>query len=136
MWLSSHIKVRSHQGQSKISISLQILCSPYFLQAGGLHSTECVLARNHFLSCEVISIRYKKFQTNILSQFYQANKGKGISWTEAGSRLNDKSLKCTCVQCRSTKVHSGLSFCTVWVPTGSGTLWILWLIHLNIINLI
>ena len=33
----------SHQGQSKISTSLQILCSPYSLLAGGLHSTECVL---------------------------------------------------------------------------------------------
>ena len=34
-----HIK----EGQSKISTSLQMLCSPYFLQAGGLHSTECIL---------------------------------------------------------------------------------------------
>ena len=32
----------SHQGQSKISTSLQILCRTYFLQAGGLHSTECI----------------------------------------------------------------------------------------------
>ena len=32
-----------HQGQSKISTSLQILCSPYSLQAGGLHSTEMLL---------------------------------------------------------------------------------------------
>ena len=34
---------RSHQGQSKISTSLQILCSPYSLQAGCLHSTEMLL---------------------------------------------------------------------------------------------
>ena len=33
----------SHQGQSKISTSLQILCSPCSLQAGGLHSTEMLL---------------------------------------------------------------------------------------------
>ena len=32
-----------YQGQSKISISLQTLCSPYSLQAGGLHSTEMLL---------------------------------------------------------------------------------------------
>ena len=30
----------THQGQSKISTSLQILSSLYSLQAGGLHSTE------------------------------------------------------------------------------------------------
>ena len=32
-----------HRGQSKISTSLQILCSPCSLQAGGLHSTEMPL---------------------------------------------------------------------------------------------
>ena len=44
VWLQVINKVKAtHQGLSKISTSLQILCSPCFLQAGGLHSTECVL---------------------------------------------------------------------------------------------
>ena len=38
-----HIKVKV-----KISTSLQILWSPYFLQVGGLHSTECVLVSFYF----------------------------------------------------------------------------------------
>ena len=45
VWLQVINKVKfihqgEDQGQSKISTSLQILCSPYSLQAGGLHSTE------------------------------------------------------------------------------------------------
>ena len=47
MWLQVIIKVKfMHQGEGhikvkdKISTSLQILCSPYSLQAGGLHSAE------------------------------------------------------------------------------------------------
>ena len=48
--------------------------------------------------------------------------------------VNDKSLKCTCVQCRSTKVHSGWSFCTLWVPTRSGTLWIINVSYGNLIT--
>ena len=48
-----HIK-----GQNKISTSLQILYSSYSLQAGGLHSTECVLVNqvirdNKF--CEILA---------------------------------------------------------------------------------
>ena len=35
----------THQGQSKISTSLQILCNLYSLQVGGLHSTEMLLVR-------------------------------------------------------------------------------------------
>ena len=45
MWLQGINKVKvTHQGEGhikvKVSTSLQILCSPYSLQAGGLHSTE------------------------------------------------------------------------------------------------
>ena len=47
MWvgnfLISHVYVSvclSHQDQSKISTSLQILCSRYTLEVGGLHLTE------------------------------------------------------------------------------------------------
>ena len=45
-----HIKVKV-----KISTSLQILCSPYFLQAGGLHSTEFVLVllAVHAFNCTI-----------------------------------------------------------------------------------
>ena len=46
MWLQVINKVKvTHQGQgqSKLSTSLQILCSPCSLQAGGLHSTEMLL---------------------------------------------------------------------------------------------
>ena len=49
VWLQVINKVKFiHQGEGHIKVkvkspSLQILCSPYFLQAGGLHSTECVL---------------------------------------------------------------------------------------------
>ena len=39
------ISTWSYQGQSKISTSLQILCDPYSLQAGGLYSTEMLLAK-------------------------------------------------------------------------------------------
>ena len=48
MWPKVINKVKViHQGQRhikvKVSTSLQILCSPYSLQAGGLHSTEMLL---------------------------------------------------------------------------------------------
>ena len=50
MWLQVINKVKvTHQGEGhikvkvKISSSLQILCSLYSLQAGGLHSTEILL---------------------------------------------------------------------------------------------
>ena len=44
MWLQVINKVKvTHQGQSKISTPLQILCSPYSLQAGGLHLPEMLL---------------------------------------------------------------------------------------------
>ena len=50
IWLQviNEVKV-THQGEGhikvkvKMSTSFPILCSPYFLQAGGLHSTECIL---------------------------------------------------------------------------------------------
>ena len=49
MWLQVINKVKFiHQGEGHIKfkvkyLSLQILCSPYSLQAGGLHLIECVL---------------------------------------------------------------------------------------------
>ena len=44
MWLQDINKVMvTHQSQRKISTFLQILCCPYSLQVGGLHSTEMLL---------------------------------------------------------------------------------------------
>ena len=47
MWLQVINKVKvTHQGQGKISPSLQIVCSPCSLQAGGLHLIEMLLVFN------------------------------------------------------------------------------------------
>ena len=53
MWQKVINRSRSHQGQSRISTFLQILCSPYSLQAGGLHSTEMLLFSN---ACDSLHI--------------------------------------------------------------------------------
>ena len=56
MWLQVMNKVKfTHQGEGhtkvkvKSSTSLQILCGSYSPQAGGLHSTECVLVVKDFI---------------------------------------------------------------------------------------
>ena len=55
MWLQLMNKVKfTHQSEGyvkvevKLSTSLQILCSSYSQQAGGLHSTECILVISMF----------------------------------------------------------------------------------------
>ena len=75
IWLQVINKVKFiHQGEGhikvkvKYSTSLQILCSPYFLQVGDLHSTECVLVEvyvwfNFEIHVQIITHNYIKYGT-------------------------------------------------------------------------
>ena len=83
MWLQVINKVKvTHQGEGhikvkvKISTSLQILCSPYSLQAGGLHSAEILLVFNDSNDSKCVSHSIYKFRAKIgknVSEFTHSN---------------------------------------------------------------